>query len=183
MRLANSTGIATASVATVMFGGMALALNGIAHNEAPRSLAGVGAIMIGLTAIVLLVIHKWVTDTRAERSRLATAQREAQEERALCIAAQSALESERTRMRRDLDAEHAALLERARVEREALDDEFEERRADLICETTEATVKMFYDGKFAPNVRRRGTLIQFPQQQPEDQPHRSRSREHGVVGP
>ncbi len=183
MRLASGTGIAAAAAATVMFGGLALTLNGIAANQVPRSLGGVGAIMIGLTAIVLLVIHKWVTDTRAERSLLAAAQREAQEERACCIAAQSALESERTRMRRDLDAEHAALLERARVEREALDDEFEERRADLICETTEATVRMFYDGKFAPDVRRRGTLIQFPQQQPQEQSHRSRSREHGVVGP
>lgn len=180
MRLAGSTGIATATVATVMFGGTALTVNGIFVNHVPRSLAGVGAVMIALTAAVLLIIHKWVTDTRAERSRLAAAQREAQEERALCIAAQSALESERTRMRRDLDAERAALLERARVEREALDDEFEERRADLICETTEATVKMFYDGKFAPDVRRRGTLIQFPRQ---EQSHGNRSREHGVVGP
>lgn len=177
MRLANSTGIATATAATVMFGGMALAFNGIARNEVPRSLGGVGAIMIGLTAIVLLVIHKWVTDTRAERSLLAAAQREAQEERACCIAAQSALESERTRMRRDLDAERVTLLERSRVEREALDDEFEKRRGELVNQTMEATVKMFYNGKFAPGTRRGGTLIPFPQQ---EQHH---SREHGVVGP
>lgn len=180
MRLASGTGIAAATAATVMFGGMALALNGIATSQVPRSLGGVGAIMIGLTMVVLLVIHKWVTDTRAERSRLAAAQREAQEERSLCIAAQSALESERTRMRRDLDAEQVALLERARVEREALDDEFEERRAALICETMETTFLMVHNNKFAPDVPRRGTLIQFPQQ---EQPHQSRSREHGVVGP
>lgn len=181
MRLANGTGIAAVTAATVMFGGMALALNGIATSQVPRSLGGVGAIMTALTMVVLLVIHKWVTDTRTERALLAAAQREAQEERARYIAAQSALESERTRMRRDLDAEHVALLERARVEREALDDEFEERQSDLVNETMEATVRMFYDGKFAPDVRRRGTLIQFPQQQPQEQ--RSHSREHGVVGP
>lgn len=183
MRLASGTGIAAAAAATVMFGGLALALNGIATNQVPRSVGGVGAIMTGLATVMLIVIHKWVTDTRTERHLLATAQREAQEERSLCIAAQSALESERTRMRRDLDAEHAALLERARVEREALDDEFEERRGELVNETMEATVRMFYDGKFAPDVRRRGTLIQFPQQQPQEQSHQSRSREHGVVGP
>lgn len=177
MRLANSTGIAAAAVATVMFGGMALAFNGIVHNEVPRSLGGVGAVMIALTAAVLLVIHKWVSDTRAERALLAAAQREAQEEKACCVAAQSALESERTRMRRDLEAERVTLLERSRVEREALETEFENIRGALICETMEATVRMCHDGKFAPNTRRGGTLIPFPQQEQQ------RSREHGVVGP
>lgn len=166
----------------MMLGGTALALNGIARDQASQSLSGVGAVMTALTMIALLVIHKWVTDTRAERSLLAAAQREAQEEWARCTAAQAALASERTRMRRDLDAEQAALLERARVERAALEAEFEDQRASLICETMEATVRMFHNGKFAPNARCGGTLIHFPLQQAKEQ-ERSRSREHGVVGP
>jgi hypothetical protein len=137
--------------------------------------------MIALTAASLLVIRRWVTDTRAERCILAATQRETQAERARYIAAQAALTNERTRMRRDLDAEQAAMVERARVDREALDDEFEARRADLICETMEDTVRMFHDGKFAPTTRRRGALIQFPRQQPQEQ--QGRSREHGVVRP
>lgn len=181
MRLTSGTGIATTTVATVMVGGVALALNGIVHNQVPRSLGGVGSIMIALTAIVLLVIHKWVTDTRAERTLLAAAQRETQAERARYIAAQAALENERTRMRRDLDAEEVALQERARVEREALDAEFEDRQATLICETMEATVRMFHNGEFAPDTSRGATLIQFPRQLQDQQ--QSRSREHGVVGP
>lgn len=177
MRLASGTAIASTAVATVTFGGVALTLSGIVSNQVPHSLGGVGAIMIALTATVLLVIRRWVTDTRNERSILAATQRETQAERTRYIAAQAALENERTRMRRDLDAEHLALVERARVEREALDDEFEERRGDLINETMEAAVRMFSNGKFAPDTRRGATLIQFPQ------PQQNRSREHGVVGP
>ncbi len=178
MRLASGTAIAYTAVATALCGGVALALNGILHDQIPHSLGGVGAVMIALTTAALLVIRRWVTDTRTERGLLATAQREAQTERARYIAAQAALESERTRMSRDLDAEQAALAERARVERDALEAEFEERRADLICETMESTVRMFHDGKFAPDTRRDATLIQFPNQQQEP-----RSRGRGVVGP
>lgn len=177
MRLASGTAIAAVTVATALCGGITLTLTGIAHNQVPHSLGGVGTIMIALTAAVLLVIRRWVTDTRNERSVLAATQRETQAERTRYIAAQAALENERTRMRRDLDAEHVALVERARVEREVLDDEFEERRGELINQTMEATVRMFHNGKFAPDTRRGATLIQFPQ------PQQNRSQEHGVVGP
>ncbi|MFF6780593.1 hypothetical protein [Streptomyces sp. NPDC012510] len=178
MRLASGTAIASTTVATVLFGGVALALNGILHDQVSHSLGGVGAIMVALTAAVLLVIHRWVTDTRTERGLLAQAQHETQTEWARYIAAQASLEGERTRMRRDLDEERAALLEGIAQEREALSAEFEERSASLICETMEATVRMFHNGEFAPDTRRGATLIQFPNQQPEKQP-----RGHGVVGP
>lgn len=180
MRLA-STAIASMAVATALFGGVALALSGIIHNQVPHSIGGVGAIMIALTGTALLVIRHWVTDTRTERTLLATAQHETQTEWARYVAAQAALENERTRMRRDLDEERAVLLEQVTEEREALSAEFEERSASLICETMEATVRMFHNGEFAPDMRRGATLIQFPNQHPQaqgDQP-----REHGVVGP
>jgi hypothetical protein len=164
-----------------MLGGLTLTLYGVLHNEVPHSLSGVGAIMIALTLLVLLVIHKWVTDTRAERELLAASQRETQAERSCYIAAQAALVNERSRMRRDLDDERAAILMVANREREALLAEFEENRARLVCETMEATVRMFHNGKFAPDTRRGGTLIQFPNQHPQTQ--RNQPREHGVGRP
>jgi hypothetical protein len=65
------------------------------------------------------------------------------------------------------------------VERQALEAMFEERRATLISETTEAVFLMIHGGKLAPASVSRGTVIQFPNQIPEH----ARSREQEVAGP
>ncbi|MFJ8345126.1 hypothetical protein ACIQ9J_01865 [Streptomyces sp. NPDC094153] len=164
-----------------MLGGLALVLHGLLHDHSTLSLAGVALSMIALTGIILAVVHRWITDTNTERTILAASQREAQRQQTVYIAGQAALENERTRLHRDLAAEHAALNERLKAERASLTAEFEERRAALISETMEATVLMIRDGKFAPEPQTDGNLIHFPEQHPGRAP--VRTREHGVVGP
>lgn len=182
MDFTGSTRTTAATAAAVTLGGLALTLHGAWRGQFTHSLAGVAMTMVALTVIILSVIHRWVTDTRTEHACLAAGVREAQAERLRYIAAQAALENEQARLRRDLNAERAALTAGARAEHEALLAEFEERRGELISDTMEATVRMFHEGRFAPETGRGATIIRLPQQ-PSPVSHRERSWEHGVVGP
>jgi hypothetical protein len=169
--------IAAAAVTTTA--GLATILHAIVHDDLPLSIGGLALTLIGLTALILIA----VTNTAEERRRLAAAQRAAQDEQARCLAARAANEVEYGRLRQDINAERYANAARLIAEREAMANEFAERRAADIAETMEATVRMFQGGKFAPAETKAGNLIEFPRQHPERQPERARSREHGVVGP
>lgn len=171
-----------AAAAAVVLVGLAATLYGLAYGDLPRSIAGLGLTTVGLIVIALIMIRRWVTDTRAERSLLAASQREAQAERARYFAAQAALENEQCRLNQDMAAARRALDVRLKAEREAIAQDFERQRSDLIAETMEATFQMIRGDKLAAE-RATGRLIQFPRQHPEPQPERARSREHGVVGP
>lgn len=172
-----------AAAALVVAAGLAAILYGLVYDDLPRSIAGLGLTIVGLTVIVLIVIRRWVTDTRAERQLLAAAQREAHNQKSVYVAAQAALENEQGRLNRDMAAERLALSARLKSERDALARDFAEQRATVIAETMEATFHMFRGGKFAPTQTVTGNLIEFPRQHPERQEERARSREHGVVGP
>lgn len=176
---------ATAALAGVV--GFTVTLHGAYRNQPAHSLAGVCITMIALTALILIAIHKWTTDTSTERTILAATQREAQSRKDQYLAAQAALEIEQGRLARDMAAARRRTAADLIKEREALRAEFEEKRANLISETMEATVLMFRDGKFAPDTTTAtGRLIRFPDQsQPAraTEPERARSQEHGVVGP
>ncbi|CAM5509471.1 hypothetical protein [Streptomyces aurantiogriseus] len=139
--------------------------------------------MIALTAIILTTLHRWITDTRAERAALATDQRATQDERARCFAERAALQSERARLYRDLAAERAADSERLEVERAAMAEEFELARSQISREAMQILASWFVDGKVCPPEVRTGNLIRFPKQQPVQAPQHERSREHGVVRP
>jgi hypothetical protein len=152
-------------------------------DQLSHSLSGVALTMVGLTAIILTVIRKWVTNTSDERRVLAAAQREAQGERARYFAERAALVNEQGRLSKDMAAERAGLTARLKAERKAMQDDFEEQRNELIAQTMEVTVRMIRNRKLAPGQITVGNLIQFPHQQPQDQPQRERSREHGVVRP
>jgi hypothetical protein len=172
-----------AAAAGVTLTGLLAILYGITRDGLPRSIGGLGLTIVGLTTLVLLVIRRWITDTSEERTRLASATAAAQTEKARHFAAQAAMELEQGRLRRDLDAERIALFARLTAEREAMLDEFEDRRATLISETMEATVLMMRGGKLPAPAAPAGNLIEFPRQHCERHPERARSREHGVVGP
>ncbi|MFZ3556423.1 MULTISPECIES: hypothetical protein [unclassified Streptomyces] len=174
---------AAAGAAVTLLAGPALIATGVLTSRPASALAGVAMAMVGLTLTILLVVRGWVTNTSADRARLAQDQREAREEKARYFAAQAALENEQARLHRDLRGERAALARRIKAEREALAAEFEERRAELISETMEATVRMFHDGKFAPSSETGGTLIEFPKQHDQAEPEPSGVRERGVAGP
>lgn len=183
MDLTGSTRTTVITTTAVTLGGFALTLYGLGRDQLTYSLTGVAITMVALAAIILTVIHHWVTDTRTERACLAAAQREAQAERTRYIAAQAASENEQVRRLRDLDAERARLAARARAEREALLAAFEEQRATLISETMQATFQMFHEGRFNPATDSGATVIQLPRQQPDDAPQRERARGRGVAGP
>jgi hypothetical protein len=174
---------AIASAVTLILVGFALLLHGIAFDDLPRAVGGLGINLVGDTAIVLFMIRAWVTDTNAQRRELMEAQHLALAQRDRYFAAQAALECERSRITRDAAAERAADAARLQAEREALHAEFEERRAALIAETMETTILMLRSGKLTEGEQSAGKLIPFPAQLLPHQTEQARSREHGVVGP
>ncbi|MFI1562132.1 hypothetical protein ACH4ZX_03560 [Streptomyces sp. NPDC020490] len=183
MNLTSGARVLAGATGLVMLGGLAISIHGILRHDVAHSVGGTCLTLTAFTTLALVLVHKWIVDTREDRRLLAAAQREAQAQRSTYQAAKAALESEQGRLTRDAAAERAKLAVQLKAEREALHREFEERRAELISQTMEATVRMFHNGRFAPGESATGNLIPFPQQQPEGKPERERSREHGGVRP
>lgn len=179
MDLTGGTRATATAAGTILLGGLSLTLYGTIRDDFAHALGGTCLTITALTVIALVIIHRWIIDTSNERRILAEAQAKAQDECARYVALQAALENEQGRLRQDVNAELAAINERLEVERRKMDADFEERRNDLISQTMEVTVRMFHNGKFAPEAASRGSVIPFPQQEPQ----RQRAREHGVVGP
>lgn len=168
-----------------MLGGLGLTVYGVWRGQAPHCLAGVVLSMIALTLAILAVVHHWVTDTSAERAALAAAQRQAQEERNTYIAAKATVENELARLHKDLAADRAADAQRLKAERQAMQDEFDDARTELVNGAMETLAAWIVGGKVRPPERETGNLIRFPKQSEEQaaQRQRERAREHGVVGP
>lgn len=181
MNLTGDTRATATAAALVMLGGLTAIVYGLAYDDLPRAICGLTLTVVALTAIGLLIIRRWVTDTSDARRAYAEAQQRTEALKDSYIAAQAALENERGRLAQDVTAERAQLDARLKAERAAMAAEFEERRGNLIAETMEATVRMYRNGQFAPDAATVGKLIRFPEQQPQRE--RARSREHGVVGP
>jgi len=174
---------ATAVTGTVILaGGIAALLDGIIHRDVACTLGGVCAFLTALTFIALALVHRWITDTSEERRLLAATQREAQARKDTYLTAQAGLENEQGRLNRDMAAARAALTAQLQAEREQMDAEFEERRAALISETTEATFLMMQGGKFTAAAPAARKVIQLRDHQ-QRRPERERSREHGGVAP
>jgi hypothetical protein len=191
MGLTGGTRITATAATMATLGGLGLTLHGMWRDQLTCSLTGVVLVTIALAAIILTVIHSWITDTSIERTALAAAQRAAQAERTRHIAAQAALEGEQARLYRDLAADRAADAQRLKAERAAMESDFEESRAALAAEAMEILASWMVNGKVCPPEGHAGNLIQFPKPTqerertptPQPQPARSRAREHGVVGP
>ncbi|MHB9857694.1 hypothetical protein [Streptomyces sp. YIM S03343] len=168
--------------AAVLLAGLSVITYGVITDDISRSVSGACLTMPALTLIALVMVRRWVSDTRDERRVLADARLAAEQERFRYVAGQAAQETEQGRMSQAQAAERARLTAQLKRERAAMQAEFEEQRASLISETMEATVLMFHDGKFTPDMLPRGRVIRFPKQDPAaGQPERSRA--HGVVGP
>lgn len=179
---AGTKATATAAAA-VMAGGIAVILYGVIRDDLSRSLGGACLTMTALTLIALIAIRKWTTDTGEERRILAAAQRETQSERTRYIAAQAALENELNRLIRDAAADRARGHVALNSEREAIHQQFEEKRAQLVCDTLAIAVGLVRGTTDDHARAENNVVIQFPTQQPEQTGERERSREHGVVGP
>lgn len=172
---------ATATAAgAAMLAGQAAVAYGITQETLPPAIGGLSLTVTALAVLGLLAIKQWVTNTSEERNLLAEARVGLETQGADYFAAKAALENERGRLAQDMAAERARLAARLKAEREAMEQEFAERKDELIAETMEATVLMHRGGKLAPPTATAvGRLIRFPEQQPQ----RERSREHGVVRP
>ena len=179
------------TAAVVILGGLSLTLHGVWRDQTPSALAGIAISMIALTAVVLMVIHHWITNTSIERTALAATQRAAQAEHSRHIAAQAALEGERGRLYQALAADRAADAQRLKAERAAMQREFDDARAELVAEAMKTLASWVVNGKVCPPERQAGNLIPFPKQtaerertpEPQPQPTRVRAREHGGVAP
>lgn len=167
-----------AGTGVVLTAGLGIVLIGIVRNDPARAAGGSCLTITALTLIALVVIRRWITDTSAERTRHLDAARAAHDERIRYIAAQAALSSERTRMRRDSAAETARLKTQLAAEREALQDQFDAERGRLICESFKAGVLMQESGVLdAPSANETG-VIQFPRSAHVGVPAQARTREH-----
>lgn len=164
------------AAATVLAAGITVILYGIARNDLARSLGGACLSITALTLIALVAIRRWVTDTEAERARLAEDSREAQNEKTRAIAAQAALEMERQRLARDAAADRARTAAILRAEREAMRDQFEEQRAKLASDAFATGVRMERSGALEPESEhdRAQVIGLFPQQE------RERARDAGA---
>ncbi|MEI5100371.1 hypothetical protein RB200_19815 [Streptomyces sp. PmtG] len=167
----------TTAGATIMAAGLAAILYGVLRDDLARSLGGACLAMTALMPMALIAIRRWITDTSAERAHLADALRQAQDERTRYIAAQAALENEQGRLHRDLAADRARTAAMLIAERDGMQDEFEEQRAQLISETFEVAVDMERRGLLKPTDPSKGNLIRFPGQT------LGRAPEHEAAGP
>lgn len=184
MDLAGRTRNTAATAALAGLAGFTVTLHGAYRNQPAHSLAGVCITMISLTALILIAIHKWTTDTSTERIALGAAQREAQAEQARYFALQASQEVEMGRLRQDINAERARIAEQLRVERQAMEDEFAQERGELSADAMNILTTWIVQGKVSPPERQTGNLIRFPNpEKPEPGRQRERAREHGVVGP
>lgn len=171
----------TAGAGTALLaGGLLVSARGVMRSDVPCSLGGTSLIVAALTLIALAAIRTWISDTRDERRELADSRRQADAEQRRYFALQAALNGEMTRLNRDMALERARIAAKLIAEREAMRREFEERRLDEQKEAFQAGIDMERAWRMVkPETPVPANLIQFPQQQPDQE----RSREHGVVRP
>lgn len=173
-----------AAAAALPLTGLALTGLGVLYDNVPCTVGGSTLILTGVSVIALILIRTWISDTSDARSALAAAQRDTERERSRYFAAQAALENEQGRLRQELNNERRRIASQLVQEREAMNAAFEEKKAALVSETMEVTVRMFRNGDFAPDTLTTGQLIQFPKQEhPIRTTRRSRSRGHEGVAP
>lgn len=147
---------------TLLTGSATVAIGAAIHRPA-LAIGGTCLAMIALTGIILLSVRAWVIDVSAERHQLQLASRALNAERTTYITSQAALQEERGRMRADLAGSQVQIRQQLEREREALRQEFDDKRGELIRDTFEAAVRMVRAGLLDP-PEPGGTVVRFPRQ-------------------
>lgn len=162
------------AAAAIMIVGIGIIAYGIVANDLARSLGGACLTMTALTLLALVAIRRWVTNTSAERARLAEATREVEAERLRYLAGQAAQEQERARLRRDIAASARKMAKQLDDDRARLAAEFEEKRAQIICDTFASTYRLAREDRISAEREQHARVVQFPEQET------ARARERGV---
>lgn len=126
-------GIAAASTITLV-AGIATTAIGLIVGDTSKSASGASITIIGLATLSLIVVRRWVTDTAAERGRLAAATTAATNEQTRYIAGLAAVDAERARLRRDATAMARRQVAQLEADRETLRGEFEKDRERISTE-------------------------------------------------
>lgn len=179
-----NTRTTTAAGVTLVVAGLALCADGVIRDKGTDALAGAALTFTALTVVALSLIHRWMTDTRAERCRLARDEERALEERATFFALKAHNEAEMTRMHRDVIAERARNAAALAAERAEMYAQVEKDRLQIETRAFQTGVLFERAGMLEPEAAPKATnLIPFPKPAPAAEPQQERSREHGVVGP
>lgn len=169
--LRGARGILVAS-ATTLTTGIALTAAGLITADSAESASGASVIILALAMIGLTVLHRWITDTSAERGRLATALTAATAERDRYIAANAAVEAERSRVRRDAASMASQQRAQLAVEREQMQNAFDRDRERLATDAFRTGAMMERAGLLAEPQSATVTHIYA---------HRNRAAEHAHV--
>lgn len=142
----------TPKVVAALVGSAGLIVVGRAIRIDNGALAAGGAVVVvvAMTVLALICIHGWVVTTAAARARWHTAADKLESERREYVAFQASVQAERDRVRGELAAGRKALDERGRIERERMQQEFDDARAELMISAFEAGVKAHRDGLLDP---------------------------------
>lgn len=132
--------------------GIVLLIGAIPHS-APLAATGACLILLSLTALILLYVRVWISDTNDERRRFDDASVALEAERCRYVACQAGVQAERTRVRAELAAGNAALEEKLRIQGEAMWQQYEDERAKLITDAFEMGARMAQDGHLEPATR------------------------------
>lgn len=132
----NTRNIAAAA-ALILTTGVGTVAIGILRSDPAKAAGGACLTICALTFVALLILRHWITDTAAERERLADATKTAREERTSYVAAQAALDAERARVRRDAGLEAARLQQQLHADQEAMRRQFDADRHKVVCEAFE----------------------------------------------
>lgn len=160
----------TAAVAAVVLPiGIAVILWGVWLEEPARAIAGACLALAASALIALHLIRGWVTDTSAERTRLAVATQRAADEHDRYVAGRAAQAAERERMRRDTELAAASLAKQLDTERKRMQDHFDAERSALIAETFAKSFELLQRGlPVQQQGREREVVIPFPAPHPAE---------------
>src|SRR5687768_9853814 len=121
-----------AVAASLLLAGITLTSLGIASNTLPETIAGVVLCIFGQVVACMRILHGWITNTTAEKAQLQRAAQHLDDQAQKHAAGKLALDAEMARVRGDRIAAAARADEARRVERERLQAQFDEQRAELI---------------------------------------------------
>lgn len=152
----------------ILAAGLTLVARGLAHNATPETLVGVVLCISAQMLGCMRLIYWWVTNTAVLRTALLASKQHHDEEAAKYSAGLLANAAEQDRTRRALLEGARRLDQTLKVERAALEAEFEEKRADLVSRTMETTLRLARAGEFDETaVRERArerVIVPFPTQ-------------------